>query len=301
VIAGPTASGKSSLAVELAGHFQGEIINADSVQVYRGMDVGSAKPSMRERKGIPHHLLDVADPDEDFNAAIYCSLAQPVLDGVEKKKNLCLVVGGTGLYIKALLGGLLECPPGDSALREELCRVDEESAPGFLYEKLKIMDPEAALKIHPNDSVRIIRAIEVMQLTNERLSLLMRKHDFKERAFHTLKIGLQVDREQLYDRINQRSLNMIEKGLVEETESLLQKGYSPDLKAMKSIGYRHVIQFLKGDCDMGEAIRQLQTDTRRYAKRQLTWFRADQEMIWINPEDKNNIIGMIRDFIANDE
>ena len=160
-----------------------------------------------------------------------------------------------------------------------------------------MIDPESARKIHHNDKTRIIRALEIIHLTNRNLSSLIRKHNFKDRPFHALKICLQMDREQLYDRINQRSLDMIEAGFLDEIEALLRKGYSPDLKSMKSIGYRHMLKFLGGDCDLDEAIRQLQTDTRRYAKRQLTWFRADPEMAWMKPEDLSGIKSEIKEFL----
>ena len=195
VIAGPTASGKSSLAIELALHFGGEIVNADSMQVYRGMDVGTAKPSMTERRGVPHHLLDVVDPDEDFNAAMYRSLAIPLLRELGSRKRVCFLVGGTGLYIKSLLRGLLRCPQTDPELRRELHRECEEHGPGYLHERLKRLDLESAQKIHPNDSVRIMRALEIIHLTGKRLSSLILKHGFKDRPFQALKIFLQIERE----------------------------------------------------------------------------------------------------------
>jgi tRNA dimethylallyltransferase len=296
VITGPTASGKSSLAVELARYLGGEIVNADSMQVYRGMDVGTAKPSIMERGSVPHHLLDVVDPDEDFNAARYRSLAMPLLMDIASREKVCFVVGGTGLYIKSLLGGLLECPPTDPELRKEMLREWEGHGPICLHERLKRLDPESARKIHPNDKVRVIRALEVIHLTHKPFSSLILKHDFKDRPFQALKIYLQMDREQLYFKINQRSLAMIEAGLVHETEHLLRKGYSPDLKSMKSLGYRHMVKFLEGACGLDEAIRQLQVDTRRYAKRQLTWFKADPEIVWMKPEDLDGISKKIKEF-----
>lgn len=299
VITGPTASGKSSLAIEMALHFGGEIVNADSMQVYRGMDVGTAKPSINERKGVPHHLLDVVDPDEDFNAAIYRSLAVPLLRECASRGKLCFVVGGTGLYIKSLLGGLLECPPVDLEVRKALRRECEELGPMHLHKRLETIDPESAHKIHQNDKVRIIRALEIIHLTDRPLSSLIQGHGFRDQPFQAMKICLKMDRDQLYHRINQRSLAMIEGGLVTETEALLSKGYSPDLKPMKSLGYRHVVEFLKGSCEKDEAIRQLQTDTRRYAKRQLTWFKADPEMVWTRTEDLGRMIKSIKEFTTD--
>jgi len=297
VITGPTASGKSSLAIELALHFGGEIINADSMQVYRGMDIGTAKTPFIERRGIPHHLIDVADPDEEFNTALYCSMTEPLLREIEARQKIYFVVGGTGLYIKALLGGLLECPSIDQKLRQELRDECEQRGSIFLHEKLKILDPESAHRIHPHDKIRITRALEIIHLTHEPLSSLIRKHGFKDGLFKSLKICLQMDREQLYHRINQRCIDMMEAGLVAETRGLLGKGYSPELKSMKSIGYSHMVKLLEGVWDQDEAIRHLQKDTRRYAKRQITWFRADPEMVWFRPENGSLITKKIKEFI----
>jgi len=297
IITGPTASGKSSLAVDLALDLGGEIVNADSMQVYRGMDIGTAKPSISERRGVPHHLIDVVDPNEDFNASIYRSLTEPLLKEITARHKVCFVVGGTGLYIKTLLGGLFECPPSDPELRDELSRECEEQGSIQLHERLKMLDPESARNIHPHDKTRIIRALEVITLTNRTLSSLIQRHAFKEKSFQALKICLHMEREQLYQRINERSLAMIETGLMKEAQSLLDKGYSPELNAMKSLGYRHVLRFMEGTWDLDKTIHQLQTDTRRYAKRQITWFRGDPEMVWVKPEDREIINRKIREFI----
>ncbi len=297
VITGPTASGKSSLAVELALHFNGEIINSDSMQVYRGMDVGTAKPSIEEMKGVVHHMIDVADPDEDFNASTYRGMAEPIIREAVKRKRVCFVVGGTGLYIKVLLGGLLKCPPVDPGLREALSRECTERGAPFLYERLKKLDPDAASNIHPNDRTRVIRALEVIGLTDQPFSSLALQHNFGDRPFRALKVCLQVDRELLYKRIDQRCVNMIRSGLLEESRELLNKGFSRELPAMNSIGYRHAIRFLNNETTLEETIFQLQRDTRRYAKRQLTWFRADPEMVWISPEHIDVIKNRIEAFI----
>jgi tRNA dimethylallyltransferase len=297
VIGGPTASGKSSLAVKLAQHFDGEVVNADSMQVYRHMDVGTAKPSVEEKKGIAHHLLDVVDPDEDFNAAIYRTMAIPLLKEIASRKKSCFVVGGTGLYIKTLLGGLIDCPPISTALREKIREECDKLGSDILHKRLEMLDPESALKIHPRDSLRVMRALEIFHLTHERPSSLIRKHGFPEGPFLALKICLQIDRKHLYHRINERCLLMMESGLAGETESLLDKGYSPSLKPLKSLGYRHMIKYLQGDWDLEEAVNRLQADTRRYAKRQLTWFRADPEVHWMIPEETDNIIKKIQEFV----
>ena len=297
IITGPTAAGKSSLAVDLAIKFGGEIINADSMQVYRGMDVGTAKPSIEERRGIIHHMIDVVDPDEDFNASVYRTLAGFIIKEITERKKICFVVGGTGLYIKTLLGGLFKCPSVDGGIREELIRECEEIGLAHLHKRLKRLDPESAKKIHPNDKTRIIRALEIIKVANKPLSAMILQHGFKDRAFRAIKICLQIDREQLYNRINERVLSMIESGLVEETMSLLSKGYSPELRSMKSIGYRHVIGHLEGICSLERTILQIQRDTRRYSKRQLTWFRADPEMVWAEPVDRHFIEKKIKKFV----
>jgi len=297
VITGPTASGKSSLAVNLALHFGGEIINSDSMQVYRGMNVGTAKLSLEERKGVVHHMIDVVDPDEEFNASIYRRLAEPIVKDMAERKGVCFVVGGTGLYIKVLLGGLLKCPPVNPGLREELSRECEENGPIFLHERLKRLDPKSASNIHPNDSARLIRALEIINLTNQSLSSLVMQHNFKDRPFQALKICMQVERERLYKKINERSVFMIKSGLLEETQGLLKKGYSRELRAMNSLGYRHALGYLQNELTLEETILKLQRDTRRYAKRQLTWFRGDPEMVWTEPEDIAFIRKKIEEFI----
>jgi tRNA dimethylallyltransferase len=297
VITGPTAVGKSSIAVELAVPMAGEIINADSMQVYRGMDIGTAKPPVQERGTIPHHLLDIVNPDDAFNAAIYRSLALPVIEEISRRGHLPFVVGGTGLYIKTLLGGLFHCPPSDPGLREQLNRESDEHGLESLFSRLCALDPDAAQKIHPHDKVRILRALEVIELTQTPYSVLADKHRFADRPFEALKICLQRNRQDLYDRINRRCERMIEEGLVAETEALLSKGYSPDLKPMKSLGYRHAVKVVQGDWDAEKALKKLQTDTRRYAKRQLTWFRADSQCVWYEPKEKQRIFEEMKHFL----
>jgi tRNA dimethylallyltransferase len=286
--------------VELALHFNAEIVNADSMQVYIGMDVGTAKPTPEERKGIPHHLMDVVHPDQDFNAAIYRSLAVPAMEDILARGKVCFVVGGTGLYIKALLGGLFSCPPTDPNMREDLARQFEEYGPEALHRRLAELDPESAEKIHARDRVRITRALEVIQLTKSPMSSLVKGHRFENRAFVPAKFCLQVEREALYHRIDERSLSMIRKGLVEETKNLITRGYSPGLKPMKSLGYRHAVRYLEGHWSLDRTISELQKDTRRYAKRQLTWFRADPEVKWRSPDERETITSEIEAFLGGD-
>ena len=298
VIAGPTASGKTALAVALALSLGGEIINADSMQVYRYMDVGTAKPSLEERRGVIHHLLDVVDPDEDFNAALYRQMALPLAKEICARNIPCFIVGGTGLYIRSLLGGLVELPPSDPMLREHLrLECDQKGAPK-LHRKLAELDPERAESIHPNDRLRIIRALEIIQQTCRPASALMNQHRFGHQEFLALKLCLQVEKEQLYGRINERSEKMIDCGLVEETERLMKMGYSPHHKSMTAIGYRHILKYLQGEWSLQKAMETLKRDTRRYAKRQTTWFKAEPDMIHMDPEDETLAVDRIRDFLA---
>jgi len=297
IIAGPTASGKTSLAVEMAHEFNGEIINADSMQVYRYMDIGTAKPAISERGGIVHHLIDVADPDDDFNASRYRELTIPAIKGIIDRKKTCFIVGGTGLYIKTLLNGLMECPASDPDVRDELFNEYREKGSPFLHERLMRLDPASAGRIHPNDRTRVIRALEIIRLTDRPHSSIIMEHGFNERPFLALKICLNVGRERLYDRINDRSRHMVEAGLIDETGALLEKGYSPELKSMNSLGYRHALAFLRKELNLDAMISRLKQDTRRYAKRQLTWFRADDEMIWADPQNPGLIRSEIQGFL----
>ena len=298
VIAGPTASGKTGLSIALALSLGGEIINADSMQVYRHMDVGTAKPTLEERRGVVHHLLDVVDPDDDFNAAMYRGMALPLAKGICEKNVPCFVVGGSGLYIRSLLGGLVDLPPSDPMLRERLhLECDREGAPK-LHGKLAVLDPERAEAIHPNDRLRIIRALEIIKQTSKPASDLMKQHRFENREFLALKLCLQVEKEKLYDRINERSEVMMGCGLVEETQRLMEMGYGPHHKSMTAIGYRHTIKYLQGEWSFRKATETLKRDTRRYAKRQMTWFRAEKDMIHMDPEDEALADNRIRDFLA---
>lgn len=298
VITGPTAAGKSALAIELARELGGEILSADSMQVYRGMDIGTAKTPPGERKGVPHHLLDVVYPDEAFNASMFRSLCLPLLGEIHSRGRVGMVVGGTGLYIKVLLGGLLYCPEPDPELRLELQDICDQEGSQVLHGQLKVLDPETAEKIHPNDGLRIIRALEIIHSANKRLSLIRRQHAFKDNPFEVLKICLSMEREDLYGRISRRCAHMLENGLIEEVEGLLEKGYATHLRPMQSIGYRHALKFLAGDWDLEKTLSRLQADTRRYAKRQLTWFRADPEMIWMGPEALMDIREKVKAFLG---
>lgn len=297
VICGPTALGKTSTAIHLAKHFDGEIIGADSMQIYRYMDIGTAKPTMDEQALVKHHMIDFIDPDEHFDARKYAILAREKVMELCGQKIIPFVVGGTGLYIKALFYGLFKTEASDSDIRGHLKAEVQVCGNADLYKRLCRQDPETARKIHPNDTYRIIRALEVYALTGKTLSELHQAHGFKDIPFVVLKIGLHIDREILYDRINKRVEIMINSGFVNEVKRLLAMGYSPEQKSMQSIGYRHIVNFIEGHCTWDETVRTLKRDTRRYAKRQMTWFKADPEVIWKEPEALEDIKGLIKKFL----
>ncbi|MCX5839052.1 MAG: tRNA (adenosine(37)-N6)-dimethylallyltransferase MiaA [Deltaproteobacteria bacterium] len=284
-IVGPTGVGKTEMALELAGRWGGEIVGADSMQVYRRMDIGTAKPTPEERKRIPHHLLDVADPDEPFDASRYIGLAHGVIARLQQEKKPVFVVGGTGLYIRALLGGLIDGPGADEVLRRELKKEMKNFGKEHLYELLRARDGRAAAQIHPHDGVRIIRALEVLELTGRSIVEHQEEHGFREAPYEALRIGLRLDRERLNDRIDLRTDRMIAEGFVEEVRQLLDSGYGESLKTMQSLGYRQMVSFLAGRQSLEEAVRLIKRDTRRYAKRQMTWFDADRDVVWIDPGD----------------
>ncbi len=297
VLAGPTGIGKTSLSLEIAERFNGAIVGADSMQVFRHMDIGSAKPEHSEQQQAPHYMIDVADPDEPFDAAAYARMARAGIDQILDQGRLPVVVGGTGFYIKALLHGLFPAKPADAAVRDRLHKEAAEKGIHWLYDRLRQADPAAAERIHPNDTYRVIRALEVCELTGRPMSAYQAAHGFSEQPFAPLKFCLYMEREALYERINRRVAAMVAAGLLEEVKSLLERGYSPDLKPMQSLGYRHMLDYLSARLDWPEAVDQLKKDTRRYAKRQLTWFRKDPEMIWKTPDEKLSIFERIAQFI----
>lgn len=282
VLCGPTAIGKTAAALELASHFNCEVVSADSRQVYRLMDVGTAKPSAGELARLPHHLINVVWPDEPFDAARFATAAATAVASILTRGKIPLLVGGTGLYIRALTEGLVPVPGADPDLRRQFEDEAAKKGSAVLHQRLMDVDPAAAGQLHPNDTVRIIRALEVFVQTGRRLSDWQEEHGFRSRRYRLLKIGLTADRDLLYRRIDERSAAMFSGGLLEETEDLLARGYAPELKAMQTIGYREAVKVLRGEITRDQALADLQQSTRRYAKRQLTWFRADPEMIWVD-------------------
>lgn len=298
ILLGPTGVGKSRLAIELAEELGGEIINADSMQVYRYMDIGTAKPTPEEQRRVKHHLIDIVNPDQPFHAALYRTLGRKIIDQLHREEKPIFVVGGTGLYMKVLTRGIFPSPPVDPRIRERLKKEAEEKGREFLYERLRQLDPKTAFRLHPHDLYRVIRALEVFESTGMPLSFYHEQHRFGERPYEVLKIGLEMDRRQLYQRIDERVDQMIEKGFLEEVKRLLQMGYGPELKPLKSLGYRQMVQVLKNQISMEEAVRLVKRDTRHYAKRQWTWFRADPEVRWREPfRGRGEILLEVRSFL----
>jgi tRNA dimethylallyltransferase len=283
VLSGPTASGKTALALSLARIFPLEIVNADSVQVYRGLDIGTAKPTQAERREVPHHLIDVADPDEEYNAGRFVAGAEEAIRGIRERGRFPLVSGGTGMYVRALLRGL-DALPSDPSVRAALSLRWEEEGGAALYEELRTVDPPSAAAIHPSDRVRVLRALEVAALTGTPPSRLKGRWAEPGTKFRILFIALSPDREGLYRRIDARVDRMFLGGLVEEVRGLLSNGYGPDLKPMKSLGYRHVLSHLSGAFPLSQAIAEAKRDTRRYAKRQLTWLSRETEAVRVGTE-----------------
>ncbi|MFZ0133467.1 MAG: tRNA (adenosine(37)-N6)-dimethylallyltransferase MiaA [Desulfobacterales bacterium] len=297
IICGPTGIGKTTAAIAAAGAFGGEIISADSMQVYRFMDIGTAKPTARERDRAPHHLIDVVEPDEDFDAARFSQAARDIAADIGRRGAVPIVAGGTGLYIKALLHGLFRAERPDPQTRRLLREEAAESGSEALHRQLAAIDAAAADRIHPNDTFRIIRALETAAATGEAITDHHRRHGFRESAFRTLKIGLDMDRKDLYERIDRRVEAMLAAGLLNEVRGLLARGYADGLKSMQSLGYRHMVDFITGRLSWDEAVRTMKRDTRRFAKRQLTWFRADKDIVWRAPQDITTLFPQIDAFL----
>ncbi len=298
IILGPTAVGKSELAMELAALLSGEIVSADSLQVYRYLDIGTGKPSPEDQQRIPHHLIDILDPDEAFNVALFRTLAAQRIEQIHQRGRAILVCGGTGLYIKALTQGLFEGPAQDASIRRVLQQRIEQEGLAALYDQLVEIDPNVISTIDANDRQRTIRALEVYQLTGRPLSQWQKDHAFQQQPYDVLKIGLNRERGELYERINRRCEQMIEDGLLDEVRGLVAKGFRLALKSLRSVGYRQIGQVLSGVQELPEGIEEMKQETRKLAKRQLTWFRADREVCWFEPQSKDAIVEKIGDFLA---
>ena len=281
VVLGPTASGKTSLAVALAEKFQGEIVNCDSVAVYREFTVGTAKPTPEERARATHHLLDLVDPGAYITAGEYARQARQVLEEIRERGHLPIVAGGTGLYLRALLEGLFPGPQRSEELRKRLRHTAARKGAGYLKRILQRLDRESASKIHANDTPKLIRAIEVCLASRKPMSELWRQGRDPVSGFRVLRLGLNPERAALYPRIDQRAKRMFEAGLVAETKLLLGK-YGSEIPVMSSLGYRQAVQLLHGEINKTEDIAAAQQGHRNYAKRQMTWFRREPDVIWLN-------------------
>lgn len=278
-ILGPTGSGKSDLALRLAAELAGEVVNCDSLQIYRYFDIGTAKLPIDRRRGIPHHLIDILDPDQVFTAGEYARLARGILAEICARGRLPVVAGGTGFYLRALLDGLFPGPARDQALRDRLAE-RERRRPGSIHRLLRRFDPQAARRIHANDLPKLMRALEVCLLTRRPVTEIYQEGRDELRGYETLKIGLSPPRERLYTRLDQRAEQMFQTGLIEEVRGILARGFPATVKPFESHGYRQAIQLLNGELSLDQAVFYAQRNTRRYAKRQMTWFRQEPGIEW---------------------
>jgi len=297
-IIGPTGVGKTALSLAVAERFGCEIVSVDSMQVYRYMDIGTAKVSPAERARVPHHLLDVADPDEEYSVARYIEDAAAAIEGIRQRGHLPLLVGGTGLYLRGLTDGLFEMPPCPETIRQGLRERLAQEGAAALHAELARVDPQTAARIHVNDTYRLLRGLEILQATGVSWSAHLARGRQDARVPLILKIGLTWEREILYERINQRVGQMVEQGLLAEVRELLERGYGPELKPMQAIGYRHMVEYLRGDRDWPATTELLARDTRRYAKRQYTWFRPDPAIHWFEPVRTEEMFSRINAFLT---
>jgi tRNA dimethylallyltransferase len=284
-IVGPTAIGKSRIGIEVAKILNTEILTADSRQVYRDMNIGTDKPTVAEQQGIPHRLIDLVDPDQSFNVGDFRHHATQDISHLHQQGLLPLVIGGTGLYIRTLLRGLCASPPANWLIRNELAQEAKTEGPTFLYERLQQVDPDLAQRLHPNDQPKIQRALEVYRILGTPLSVVHQQHRFDDTPYPSLLIGLTMDRQTLYRRIETRVEWEIHKGLIQETQSLLDRGYHRELGSMKGLGYRQFSGYLAGEYSYEEAVRLLKRDTRHFAKRQMTWFQKEPDIDWIRLDE----------------
>ena len=297
VICGPTGVGKTALSLEMADRFYGGIIGADSMQIYKHMDIGTAKATMAERARVPHYMIDIVTPDVDYDAARFSREGRAAAAHLHQQGRIPFVVGGTGFYIKALIYGLFDTAPVDDDIRHKLRDAAEKESGEGMYRRLLTVDPASAARIHPNDTYRVIRALEIYERTGRPMSRYQENHAFADDPFDVLKICLNRNRETLYARIDHRVAQMMEEGLIAEVKNLLEMGYSEKHRPMQALGYRHVLDFLAGRTDRDEMIDTLKRDTRHYAKRQLTWFRKDKQMHWHFPDDMNAVEERIGRFL----
>ncbi len=300
VIVGPTGVGKSELAIEVAREVNGEIVSADSRYVYKFMDVGTGKPSLEERRLVPHHMIDLIEPDEEYNAAKFGREAEEKIMEIYERERLPLLVGGSGLYVRAVVNGIFTGPGADWEIRDRLREEARCSGINHLYKKLKEVDPVSAERIKSTDLLRIIRALEIYEITGKPISSFHKER--KRLKYDLVMVGLRRERGELYGRIDGRVDSMFERGLVDEVKGLLNRGYGEELNSMQGLGYKEIIEHLKGKYSLEEARRILKRDTRRFAKRQLTWFGKDERIHWIDigrNEEIGRTVKKIKIFLAN--
>ncbi len=296
VILGPTGVGKTKVSLEVADKINGEIISADSRQIFRFMDIGTAKPGSEERRRIVHHLVDRVNPDEKFTASDFAEEATKIIRDLIAEGKSPLVVGGTGLYIRALTKGFFKGPGEEIKIRERLKRLAREKGKAFLHEKLSQVDPESADRIHPNNLIRVIRALEVHEMTGIPISQLQKEGEYDKGEFAFVKIGLGLDRAKLYQNIEKRVDQMMDQGFQEEVKRLEDLGYSQNLAPLKTLGYKELISYLEGDSSLPEAVEMIKKKTRNYAKRQLTWFRKEEHTAWFDAETKGLVQRIVEKF-----
>ncbi|MEI7590419.1 MAG: tRNA (adenosine(37)-N6)-dimethylallyltransferase MiaA [Deltaproteobacteria bacterium] len=301
VVAGATAVGKTDMAIKIALRFDGEIVSADSMQVYRHLNIGTAKPSPQQLSLVPHHLIDCINLNEEFNAAIYVQKAQAIIADIAKRGKTIVVVGGTGLYIRALLGGLISAPAGNSELRDSYRKIVNDFGVPHLHAILRIKDQQSAQIISPNDFPRIMRALETIEITGKSIVALREEHRFVgNQQYNHILIGLSMDKEELFKRINMRVEQMIDNGWVDEVKSILTKSsHSQELHALRAVGYKHIIQYLDGNKTLEEAMRIIKQETRNYAKRQINWFSSQKNITWYTYNDVNAIMEKVESFITS--
>lgn len=294
IILGPTAVGKSELVIDLAQRLAGEIINCDSMQVYRGFDIGTDKPPLEIRQKVCHHLIDIVDPDTQFTAAAFVEHALTAIQQIVSRNHLPLVVGGTGLYLKALTEGLFPGPGRNQEVRQNIEREIETHGLDVLYQRLLTVDPEYGQKIHPHDRVRIVRALEVYVLTGKPISEHFKSTRPYLEGFKLTRIGLKLDKEELSKRIDERVDRMFARGLVTETQKLLSQGIPESAPPFQALGYKQVLNYLRGKISLDEAKEQTKKETRQYAKRQMTWFRRMKGIVWFNPKEREKIVDFLQ-------
>ena len=289
ILTGPTAVGKTDLSIQLAKAMNGEIISADSMQVYRHMDIGSAKVTPEEMDGVPHHLIDVLEPEEEFNVVVFQKLAKEALTGIYERGHIPIIVGGTGFYIQALLYDIdFTENDGDTAIRRELEKLAQTQGAGCLHQMLQEIDPESAAAIHQNNVKRVIRAIEFYRQTGKKISLHNEQEREKQSPYQFLYYVLDTDRKTLYERIDRRVDLMMEHGLVDEVKHLADMGCTRDMVSMQGLGYKEILDYLSGEISLEEAVYILKRDTRHFAKRQITWFKRERDVRWLELEQFQN-------------